>query len=342
MHFDFAGILSIIANLVIVLLGLLAFLVLLLIVVAIAWGVGKAKGKSSAMHKDKTGIVAYSDQIKYEQKDAIADLRLEEDKKGWFGGGKQDDDKKYTELTLEKRPAIVLQFEGDLRATKRKTFASMVDEVIVNKDCFSEIVVAANSPGGSIAEYGLVYAEMERLRTLGLPLTVCIDTYGASGGYLLSLPANKIVAAPFAIVGSVGVVAYSPNIHKLLKKHDIEPRLFTAGAYKRTVTFIGDDDEEAKQHFQHELESIHGLFLSAVEKYRPKANMDYVRTGDHWTAEESVRLNLGLVDEIATSRDYLLRVNQERELIMLTPKKPMLPETFGRAAAALAGAFFDV
>lgn len=342
MYQDFAGFLSVLANFVIVLMGVIGLLVIVVIVLAIGWGMGKAKGRSAGL-SDDTGIVHYSDQLKYAYKESIADLRVEQPKKGWFGGGgKDDDDKKFSEVALEKRPAVVIHFEGDIRASKRKTFAEMVDEIVVNKDCFSEIIVAANSPGGSIAEYGLVYAEMERMRALGLPLTVCIDTYGASGGYLLSLPANKIVAAPFAIVGSVGVVAYSPNIHKLLKKHDIEPRLFTAGEYKRTVTFIGDDDEEAKMHFQHELESIHSLFLSAVEKYRPNANMQYVRTGDHWTAEESVNLNLGLVDEIATSRDYLLRVNQERELVMLTPKKPMLPESFGRAAAALAGVFFDV
>jgi serine protease SohB len=334
MNIDFAGILSIVANLIIVFLGVLALLILMVLMIAIGWGLGRAKAKGGKLAKDETGIVHYGDQTKYELKESISSLRADEQKKGWFGGGKEAEEKPFNEIELAKRPIAVLTFEGDLRATKRKLFASMVDEVVVNRDCFSEIVVAANSPGGAIAEYGLVYAEMERLRALGLPLTVCIDTYGASGGYLLSLPANKIVAAPFAIVGSVGVVAYSPNIHKLLKKHDIEPRLFTAGEYKRTVTFIGEDDEDAKRHFQQELETIHALFLSAVEKYRPNANMEQVRTGDHWTAEASVAMNLGLVDEIATSRDYLLRLNQDRELVMLSQKKPMLPESFGRAAAS--------
>lgn len=219
------------------------------------------------------------------------------------------------------RKYAVMRFTGDLKASGRGGFAVLVNEVIANKEKFAGAVVVVNSPGGGVAEYGQMFAEMLRLRRAGIDLTVCVDTYAASGGYLMSLPANRIVAAPFALVGSVGVVTEFPNFHNFLKKLGIEPLTFTAGTKKRNITALSDpNDEEKRQALQDKLESIHAQFQALVLEYRPNTNVELLN-GDSWTAQESVARNMGLVDHIATSEEFLFEANQENELVVLDFKR---------------------
>jgi serine protease SohB len=219
------------------------------------------------------------------------------------------------------RKYAVMRFTGDLKASGRGGFAVLVNEVIANKEKFAGAIVVVNSPGGGVAEYGQMFAEMLRMRRAGIDLTVCVDTYAASGGYLMSLPANRIVAAPFALVGSVGVVTEFPNFHKFLKNLGIEPLTFTAGTKKRNITALSDPaDEEKRQALQDKLESIHAQFQALVLEYRPDTNVELLN-GDSWTAQESVARNMGLVDRIATSEEFLFETNQQNELIVLDFKR---------------------
>ena len=173
------------------------------------------------------------------------------------------------------KPLAVLTFRGDVRAKHHDTFSRMIDEVVLNKEKLSEVVVRMTSPGGMVSQYGHVLAEMERIRAAGLPLTVCVDVVAASGGYLASLPATKILAAPFAVVGSVGVVAFVPNFRDFLTSHRIQPRTFTAGKYKRTVTLTDDANPEEVERFQAQLESIHVQFRELLVRYRRKEQFEY-------------------------------------------------------------------
>jgi serine protease SohB len=224
-----------------------------------------------------------------------------------------------TETETCKPLTAVIRFEGDVVATGRQGFAELVDEAISNKDRLKEVVVVVNSPGGGVAQYGQMYSEMERLRKAGLKLTACVDTYAASGGYLMSVPANRIVSAPFSMVGSIGVVSEFLNFSQLLKTLGIQALTLTAGEYKRTVTQFSEVTEEGKAKYLEQLAAIHRQFIKAVTTYR-NVDADKVCTGDHWTAAESVELNLNLVDELATSQEYLFRLNQTEDLVELSKK----------------------
>ena len=236
-------------------------------------------------------------------------------------------------LSASSQPiTVVLSFNDDGgMASDRYRMARHVDEILANKNHVAGVVVVVNSPGGGVAEYGQLYAEMKRLRDAKIDLTVCIDTYGASGGYLMSLPANKIVAAPFSLVGSIGVVTEILNFNKLLIEHGVDPLTLTAGKYKRTVTQTGPVTEEGRQHVQDQLEAMHRAFIDVVKKYRPQIDTDKVCTGDHWYAQESMDQGLGLVDEVATSNDYLLKIRNTNSLLILSEPKP------GFFSAGLAG-----
>ena len=200
-------------------------------------------------------------------------------------------DRRSTTKAESGKPIAVIRFTGDVVASQRKNLALLVNEVLFNKDRISRVVVVVESPGGAVPHYGHAFAELERLRKAGIEFDVCVDTVAASGGYLMSLPANRIIAAPLAIVGSIGVVAQLMNYREFLKNIGVEPLLFTAGKFKRTVTSTGEITEEGKAHFQGELETIHRIFSDLVVKYRSGVDRDKVTTGKHWTAEESMALN---------------------------------------------------
>ncbi|MCL4145789.1 UNVERIFIED_CONTAM: hypothetical protein GTU68_067145 [Idotea baltica] len=274
----------------------------------------RKKRAGRKLEKDKSGYWRYHKDTEFDLVRPFELELLEEKPK----------EKKKDDTSDKKNSIAVIRFEGDLRAKGHEGFARLVDEVIVNKDSFSELVVIVNSPGGMVAPYGRLYSEMERIRDAGILLSVCVDVVAASGGYLMSVPANKIVAAPFATVGSVGVVAFIPNIREMLESVKIRPRTFTAGKFKRTVSLTDEATPEEIAHFQEDLETIQRMFSSAVKKYRPQIDLEKVETGDNWSATESVELGLGLVDEVATSSAYLLEKNRKARLVHCSQKKGFL------------------
>tara|TARA_B100001109_G_scaffold255495_2_gene258770 strand:- start:26367 stop:27440 length:1074 start_codon:yes stop_codon:yes gene_type:complete len=202
------------------------------------------------------------------------------------------------------RRVYVLDFDGDIQASQVEHLRHEVTAVLTMAGGDDEVVVRLESGGGMVHGYGLGASQLKRIRDRGIPLTVCIDKVAASGGYMMASIANRIVAAPFAIVGSIGVVAQLPNFHRLLKKHDVDYELFTAGKYKRTVTMFGENTDEARQKFQTDLEDTHGLFKSHVKQFRPRIDIDEVATGDIWYGQEA--LDQRLIDEVGTSDDYLM------------------------------------
>lgn len=209
---------------------------------------------------------------------------------------------------------FVLTFKGDIHASAVSSLRKEIDAILAlanpQKD---EVLLKLESPGGIVHGYGLAASQLQRLKSHQIPLTVAVDQVAASGGYMMACVANKIVAAPFAVIGSIGVVAQVPNIHRLLKKHDIDVDVMTAGEYKRTVTLVGENTEKGKQKFQQELEETHQLFKQFVAEHRPQLNMDEVATGEHWFGQQALKLNL--VDEIATSDDLILTAVKDKEVI---------------------------
>jgi serine protease SohB len=303
------------------LLGVVLAIALILLIFKLLRNQGTLGGKH--------GLLQMHAKTKFEKQEAIS-TRLVKDRKKLL---KLDNSGTNVAVVEEakpvtasvSRPIVAVRFEGDLFASERKGFAQMVDEILVNQERISSVVVVVSSPGGSVSHYGQMFSEMERIRESGLNLTVCVDTTAASGGYLMSLPAHKIVAAPYAMVGSIGVVSEFVNGYEFLKERGIEPITMTAGKYKRSVTPLGQITEEGKQHFQERLEAIHRLFIVSVKKYRD-VDADQVCNGDYWTAQESVDLGLGLVDELGTSQDYLFKLNQANDLVVISQKKGKLDQ----------------
>ena len=244
--------------------------------------------------------------------------------------GKKPVSKKSAAEECPKGTAVIT-FNGDVAASGADFMAEMVDEIILNKARFNRAVVVINSPGGGVSQYGRLYAEMERLVKAELELVSCIDVVAASGGYLMALPSTKIVAAPWATVGSIGVVTEFINFHDILKNLGITPVLVTAGKLKRTVTPLSEIKEEALEHLKAQLEAFHEMFKGCLSKYR-QVDLDAVATGEFWTAAQAVEKNLGLVDELATSHEYLMNLNGSEDLFYFEHKVNPWERRFSRFA----------
>ncbi|WP_227370610.1 protease SohB [Halomonas sp. M20] len=231
-----------------------------------------------------------------------------------------------------KQTVWVLDFKGNIKASATSRFSEEISALLGVVDENDEVVVRLESPGGLVHAYGLAAAQLDRLREANVTTTVCVDKVAASGGYLMACCADRIRAAPFAVLGSIGVVAQLPNIHRLLKKNDIDVELLTAGRYKRTLTVLGENTEEGREKFLDDLESTHALFKHYVGERRPQLDIEAVATGEIWYGSEAVKN--GLIDEVGTSEAYLLeRMSQARVMTVALEKKRGLAERAGLAAS---------
>lgn len=226
----------------------------------------------------------------------------------------------------------VLDFKGSMDAHEVSSLREEVTAVLAVAKPQDQVVVRLESPGGVVHGYGLAASQLQRLREKQIPLTVAVDKVAASGGYMMACVADKIVAAPFSIIGSIGVVAQIPNFNRFLKNKEIDIELHTAGQYKRTLTLLGENTEEGRQKFREDLNETHHLFKDFVHRMRPALDIDQVATGEHWYGTQA--LEKGLVDEVGTSDDLLLNLMEGRELVgvRFTQRKRLL-DRFTNSAA---------
>jgi len=232
----------------------------------------------------------------------------------------------------DKSRVFVLDFDGDIKASATESLRHEITAVLSLATPRDEVVLRLESGGGMVHSYGLASSQLARIRQAGIPLTICIDKVAASGGYMMACIGDKIVSAPFAILGSIGVVAQLPNVNRLLKKHDVDFEVFTAGEYKRTVTVFGENTEKGREKFQEDLDVTHQLFKDFVSRYRPQLHIDEVATGEVWLGVAA--LNKQLVDELKTSDEYLGERARESNLYHLHyAERKSLQERVGLAAS---------
>ena len=230
-----------------------------------------------------------------------------------------------------KKRVFVLDFYGDINASECDLMREEITAVLSQATDKDEVVVKVESGGGMVHSYGLAASQLARITQKNIPLTVCVDKVAASGGYMMACVANKIVAAPFAILGSIGVVASLPNFHKLLKKNDIDYEMFTAGEYKRTVTMFGENTEKGRAKFVEDLEDTHVLFKEFVSENRPQVDIEKVATGEIWFGRRAKDVNL--IDEIITSDEYLLSQIETADIFQVEyVYKKSIQEKLGFAA----------
>lgn len=224
------------------------------------------------------------------------------------------------EAEVVKKRLYVLDFDGDIKASAVETMREEITAILSVAKPQDEVVVRLESGGGVVHGYGLAASQLQRVREANIPLTICVDKVAASGGYMMACVADKIIAAPFAILGSIGVVAQVPNVHRLLDKSLIDVELHTAGKYKRTLTMLGENTAEGREKFKQDLEDTHGLFKRFVSSQRPQLDIEDIATGDTWYGSEAIENKL--IDVVMTSDAYLVSHYENADVIQVTYKQP--------------------
>jgi serine protease SohB len=236
----------------------------------------------------------------------------------------------------DRRRVFVLDFKGDIRASATASLREEISAVLAAARDEDEVLLRLENSGGTVHEHGLAASQLSRLKTRGLKLTIAVDKVAASGGYLMACVADHLLAAPFAIIGSIGVIAQLPNFHRLLEEKGVDFEMITAGRYKRTLTMFGENTDEGRSKLKHELEEVHDLFKQEIAERRPQVELDRVATGEHWYGKQA--LELRLVDELATSDDWLRGLVDQADLYQVTFKRRRsLPERLLGGAESLLG-----
>lgn len=235
---------------------------------------------------------------------------------------------------------FVLEFQGSMDARETEALREEISAVLAVAKPQDEVLLKLESGGGVVHGYGLAASQLNRFKEHNIPLTIAVDKVAASGGYMMACVANKLLAAPFAIIGSIGVVAQLPNFHKLLKKNDVDFEQFTAGEFKRTVTLFAENTEKGRQKFQQELEETHLLFKDFVARQRPALDLAQVATGEHWFGYQALKLKL--IDELTTSDDYLhLALKTRKVLSVKYQLKKGLADKLGQGSASFAAGLWQ-
>lgn len=244
---------------------------------------------------------------------------------------KKKQHKAQEELKKSSSKVFVIDFHGDIKASHVTQLRDEVSAILTVADPKDEVVLNIESPGGMVHSYGLAAAQILRLKKSNIPVTVTVDKVAASGGYMMACVANKIIAAPFAIVGSIGVLAQVPNFNRLLKKNNIDYEEITAGEYKRTISIFGEITEKGREKFNEDINLTHQLFKDWVFANRPQLKMDEVATGEHWYGTTAIKM--GLIDEIMTSDEHILSLCKSKKVYKIQIKaKKTLSEKLTEAA----------
>lgn len=231
---------------------------------------------------------------------------------------------KAASKAAERRPrTFVIDFKGDLKASAVESLREEISTILRVAAPEDQVLVRLENYGGVVHEHGLAASQLARIRDNDLHLVICVDKVAASGGYLMACVASKVIAAPFAILGSIGVIAQLPNFNRLMDSHGVDFEQITAGKYKRNVTMFGKNSDEDRAKLKEELEDVHRLFKAAISQYRPDLDLEKVATGEHWYGTRA--LALGLADELRTSDEVLAELADDRDLykVRFKIKKPL-------------------
>jgi serine protease SohB len=249
----------------------------------------------------------------------------------------KDKKKKKDKSENDKTRLFVLNFKGDVRASDVSALREEITAILLIAKPNDEVCLRLESPGGMVPHYGLATSQLQRLKDKGIKLTICVDKVAASGGYMMAVVADRIIAAPFAIIGSIGVVAQLPNFNRFLDKNAIDFEQITAGEYKRTLTVFGENTQEGREKVQEDINLTHDLFKQHIIEHRQQLDLEKVATGEHWYATQAIAFEL--IDDIQTSDDYLMSLLQTHQLLTVSykTKVPKLKQLTQQASQLVTG-----
>ena len=213
---------------------------------------------------------------------------------------------------LRKKRVYVINFTGNISADEVASLREEITAILTLAEPLDEVLLRLESPGGMVHAYGLASSQLLRIKSKKIPLTICVDKVAASGGYMMACLADRLVSAPFAIIGSIGVLVQLPNFHRVLKKNEVDYEIISAGEFKRTLTQFGEITQKGRDKVQEEVETMHDIFKAWIKEHRPSVEIDKIATGETWVGTQAKERYM--VDEIKTSDDCIVGACEEADV----------------------------
>lgn len=297
-------------------LTLLAVLVLLLLIIS---GVTQRHRENESGHIEVKNVNETIDNLSFSLKQLVLKphqrKREQKENRKRKKKEKRAENKDANSGVNDRNRVFVIDFLGDIHASGVKSLREEVTAILSVARDIDEVLIRLESPGGIVHGYGLAASQLRRITNQGLNLTVAVDKVAASGGYMMACIGNRIIAAPFALLGSIGVVAQMPNFHRFLKNRDVDVEVLTAGKHKRTLTVFGENTDKGREKFVQELEDVHTLFKEFVSDNRPQVNIDAVSTGEAWYGTRAIQNDL--VDELMTSDEFITNKCKDSDVFLV-------------------------
>jgi len=310
----------------------------------------KLKAEKKQKHgsaKESESDVAVDEKVLQSSKDGSEEgvdekLQASENKEKSVNKEASEDKEQADSDEDSKGRLFVIDFDGDVEASAVSNLREEITAIISAASPNDRVLVRLESPGGMVHSYGLAASQLTRIKAANLTLIIAVDQVAASGGYMMACVADEIIAAPFAVVGSIGVVAELPNFHRLLKHNKVDYEQHTAGEYKRTLTMFSENTDAARLKFKKELEETHDLFKHFIIDNRPSLDIEKVATGEHWYGTQA--LTLGLIDKIQTSDDFVVNAAAEEDVFEVAyhVKKPLAERLSFSVQSAIEKGFLSV
>lgn len=203
-------------------------------------------------------------------------------------------------IPLGEKVAIV-RIEGPIIDSKNP-----VDEIkaYVKDSSIKAIILRVDSPGGAVAPSQEIYEEVKKA-ALKKKVIVSMGSVAASGGYYISSPANRIIANPGTLTGSIGVIMEIPNIEGLMNKIGVKTEVIKSGRHKDIASVFRKMGKEERLILQGVLDDVHEQFIKAVSEGRNMHFDDVKELADGRIFTGKQALTAGLVDELGNLEDAI-------------------------------------
>lgn len=237
----------------------------------------------------------------------------------------------HIEIPVVRLQGAIMSGGNSLRSTLSLAgCAEILEKAYKDKEA-PAVAISINSPGGSPVQSRLIFQRIRDLASENNKKTyVFVEDVAASGGYMIALAGDEIIADPSSIVGSIGVVSSSFGFTELIKKIGVERRVYTAGSNKVTLDpFLPEKAEDIARLKELQLD-IHDIFISMVKERRGSKLADDADlfTGLFWTGGKS--LELGLIDGLGDMRTYLRKIYGDKvKLKLIQAQRGFLSKQFG-------------
>ncbi|WP_343192796.1 S49 family peptidase [Buchnera aphidicola (Taiwanaphis decaspermi)] len=214
----------------------------------------------------------------------------------------------------KKSNLYILDYNDKIKKNKIKKLREEISSIILVAKKNDEVLLRLENTSDIVYEYGLVIAQLQRLRKKGIKLIISIDKIVSNGGYIIACVADHISASPFSIIGPINIVVNIPNIDKYTQTSNLNNQLNDCNTFTK-LTLIKNNTKIYVNKIFNKLDIKKYIRNSFIKDMRPSLNLNKIFNQNYWIGENAI--NEKLIDSINTSDDILFSKKDTHNLLKI-------------------------